>query len=60
MIMIVKAVSHLLRSGCQIHRHASYQICLMVSRWDGGGGQVDDGGGVQMMMMKLKVVVVVR
>ena len=31
MIMIVQAVYHLLRSGYQIHRPASYQICQMVS-----------------------------
>ena len=55
-----QAAYHLLRSGCQIHRPASYQICQMVSRWDCGGGQIDDGGGGEMMMTKLMVVVVVK
>ena len=51
-LMIVQAAFHLLRSGCQIHRPASYQICLMVSGWD--------GEAEELMMMITEVMVVVR
>ena len=49
---IAQAAYHLLRSGYQIHRPASYQICLMVSGWD--------GEAEELMMMITEVMVVVR
>ena len=61
--MIVQAAYHLLRSGCQIHHPASYQICLMVSclGWRGWShdDEVDVSGGVQMTLT-LNLIVLTR